>query len=438
MSNFDTKFAMRSLESRDPSCVACWELNRRVPAACGSESGWERTAVGIPTSVLRWFALVRQNEHWFGPRQGSGPLSLDKDALLLSFLRSDGQHLVLVAVSGFDDITGIFRADEKGHIVLISRNDREEIGIAHVFAAVGPTWHSAVEAAMEATKDYAHRRTAQQDQGTGSIAAPISEKERDLASWYDGFTYCTWNGLGQHLTPAKILKSLDLLKANDIDISNLIIDDNWQSLDFSGADNFYHRWTDFEANPENFPGGLKSLISDIRRRNPGIIDIAVWHGIFRYWGGMSPDNGKLARDYFMRTFNRQEGIFLGDGTMATVDGADVGRLYDEFYRYGLSSLKYGLNLSVVFDLTMLQVLGKMWCDGGQDGNSEFPQLPTKCRRPVQPDEGVPRRMACCHVEALSRKVDSMHGTDSPDHILLNDKVRHAQDFDEKFGRLFPR
>ncbi len=46
----------------------------------------------------------------------------------------------------------------------------------------------------------------------------------------DGLSYCTWNGIGQHLTEQKLFDALESLAKNEINISNLIIDDNWQSL----------------------------------------------------------------------------------------------------------------------------------------------------------------------------------------------------------------
>lgn len=331
LGDINTGFEIHRNEDPQRSCC-CWDVGRSVPAAHGSQSGWDRATLATPLAALRWFALVRHNEPWFSPRQGPGPLKLDKDALLLSFLRTDGQHIVLVAVSGFDNITCVFKTDEEGRVVVFSRNDGEEAGTARIFVAVGPDWPSAVETALTATKAFAHGQIAKAEYGTEPSLRLRSEEEKNLANWYDGFTYCTWNGLGQDLTTAKIFESLDTLKKNEIDISNLIIDDNWQSLEFSGVGNFYQRWTDFEANSENFPRGLKNTISEIRKFYPGIVDIAVWHGIFGYWGGISP-GGTLAREYTMRTFKKQEGLFLGGGIMTTVDGADVGRLYDDFYRY---------------------------------------------------------------------------------------------------------
>lgn len=338
LGDLNEAYDIGQLECASPSCI-CWEMCKGLPAADGIHSAWERATLGTPKSVSRWFASVRHNPAWFAPRQGRDALMLDADAILLSFLRKDGLHLALVAVSGFDDITCVFRADVPGQIEMVGRNDKDSAGDAHLFAAVGPTWHAAVETVMGATKKY-----VQQQMGSVDDLVPYAtltpEEEQELTCWYDGLTYCTWNGLGQDLTPAKILKALDTLKENDIHVKNLIIDDNWQSLDFAGTDNFYHGWTSFEANTEHFPTGLKDLISTIRRSHPGISDIAVWHGIFGYWGGVSL-NGQLAREYPMRTFKRQEGIFLGGGDLTTVDGAGVGRLYDDFYRCNYLETSHG-------------------------------------------------------------------------------------------------
>lgn len=67
-----------------------------------------------------------------------------------------------------------------------------------------------------------------------------------MENWYDGLTYCTWNALGQDLNEDKIYNALNILKENNIKsmsrstfltkrkliciVTNLIIDDNWQSL----------------------------------------------------------------------------------------------------------------------------------------------------------------------------------------------------------------
>lgn len=95
----------------------------------------------------------------------------------------------------------------------------------------------------------------------------------------DGLTYCTWNSQGKDLTEMKVLNAIQSLQDQGIYITNLLIDDNWQSLDQPGAGNMQQGWTDFEANPIAFPKGLKHAISSIRTRFPQVRHIAVWHAL---------------------------------------------------------------------------------------------------------------------------------------------------------------
>jgi hypothetical protein len=41
---------------------------------------------------------------WLAPRQGKSFFELDKEAVLCSFLSQTGKHLVLLAISGVDDV----------------------------------------------------------------------------------------------------------------------------------------------------------------------------------------------------------------------------------------------------------------------------------------------------------------------------------------------
>lgn len=106
----------------------------------------------------------------------------------------------------------------------------------------------------------------------------------------------TWNALGQRLTEEKVLNAVTLLAKNKINITNFIIDDNWQSIDYRGHGQFQHGWVEFEAEREAFPKGLKPMVQRIRELHPSIQHIAVWHAILGYWGGLSPD-GRLAKTY---------------------------------------------------------------------------------------------------------------------------------------------
>jgi hypothetical protein len=81
------------------------------------------------------------------------------------------------------------------------------------------------------------------------------------------------------LTDQKIYDALDKLAASNVKISNLIIDDNWQNIDYEGPGQFQFGWVDFEAEPNAFPKGLKGTVETIRSKHPSIKHIAVWHAL---------------------------------------------------------------------------------------------------------------------------------------------------------------
>lgn len=70
------------------------------------------------TDPLRWVALVRIWTPWLAPRHGKTTFELDKDGIVLGFINPQGQHLVLLAVSGIDDVMTVFRHTESGQVSL--------------------------------------------------------------------------------------------------------------------------------------------------------------------------------------------------------------------------------------------------------------------------------------------------------------------------------
>ena len=145
----------------------------------------------------------------------------------------------------------------------------------------------------------------------------------------------TWNSLGQQLTEEKVLNALDTLAENDIHISSLIIDDNWQDIDYRGNGQWQHGWNDFEAEPKTFPNGLKKLVSTIRSKHKNIQHIAVWHALLGYWAGLAP-NGPLAKRYKTVEVTRTDsdlGLLPIDAKMTVVAAEDVKRFYNDFYRF---------------------------------------------------------------------------------------------------------
>ena len=145
----------------------------------------------------------------------------------------------------------------------------------------------------------------------------------------------TWNSLGQRLTAEKIYTALDTLDENDITITSLIIDDNWQSIDYEGDGQFQHGWVDFEAEPNDFPDGLRDMVQKIRLKHHSIKHVAVWHALLGYWGGISP-KGKLASKYKTIEVMREEYLrrnFPMGGKMTIIAKDDVHRFYEDFYYF---------------------------------------------------------------------------------------------------------
>ena len=328
-------------ESSDAPNSSLFSLTASVRPAAGDDSGISTHSLGLPTNCSRWFALVRLWSPWLAPRQGSQKFSPDKDAVLAAFLRNDGSHVVCLAVSGIDDVLSVFAHDEKGNVQVRARNDREQAGTSHIVVAVADSFEVANAAVMYHAKKLVTARTTTKDEIKKEELQLMDKnmKAEWLEEWYDGLTYCTWNALGQDLTEDKINNALKVLKDENINITNLIIDDNWQSLS-EGRTQFDRAWTDFEANKEGFPNGLKAAVSKIRSDHPNINHIAVWHAILGYWGGVSPD-GKIAKYYKTIQVDKEKGV--AEGKFTVVDAPDAQRMYNDFYEFlsdcGITAVK---------------------------------------------------------------------------------------------------
>lgn len=320
-----------------------WSLTARAERAQGQASGFSTHTLGIPTKFTRWFSLVRLWSPWLAPRQGKDTKFADKDAILYSFLRSDGLHVVVLAISGINDVTTVIQG-QSGRLNIHVRNDRDEDDIARVVVAVAGSFEEGLAACMYYARSIVSQHVALSEEEHEVITKikqlEVAKTKQDgdvkadwVQDWYDGFTYCTWNGLGQNLTEEKISGALSSLEKNGIKISNLIIDDNWQSLDNEGGNQMVRGWKEFEANPRGFPQGLRTAITSIRKKYPNIRHIGVWHAILGYWGGISP-TGKLAQNYRTRTVQKRPDVIAhGDNTMLVIDEPDVKRMYNDFYTF---------------------------------------------------------------------------------------------------------
>ncbi|KAJ2989628.1 hypothetical protein NUW58_g3376 [Xylaria curta] len=327
---------VRSVASQTPR-TWLWTVETAVAPASGDKSAYADVELGHPWGgFLRYLALVRHSKAWLGPRHGKTDFNLDEDALLCSFLSCEGKHLVLLGISNVNNVT-LLRSSDHGPVMIHLtkvRNDENTGSSGMVLAAVGDNCESAIAAAMyHARALISFTSSIHSALPQGPPAHRNDFRAEWMQNWYDGLGYCTWNALGQRLTEDKLLHAVQLLKENNINVSNLIIDDNWQDVDYNGPDATSYGWKKFEAEPKSFPNGLKHTISQIRERLPSLEHVAVWHALLGYWGGISP-HGDIAQKY-QTTEVRREG-WKANGPMIVVSKPDVARFYDDFYRFLLS------------------------------------------------------------------------------------------------------
>ncbi|RPB21592.1 raffinose synthase Sip1 [Terfezia boudieri ATCC MYA-4762] len=290
------------------SGVRIWDLNAPI-----GPSTSESVSLGTPIDMERYYALVKLSSPWMGPRQGGNTMSLDKNGLVVGFMRSDGMNVVVMGMAAVDECTTYIKTGAGGTVILRTRNDGVKSGVHRAILAVGSGWQETLDAAFYRARELVS--------GSSNMASADNDLQAQWRrEWYDGLAYCTWNGLGREITEDKILGVLQDLADNGIKVSALIIDDNWQSL-------ISRKWDKFEADSTQFPRGLKATVSTIKIRFPHITHVAVWHATFGYWDGIAP-GGWVDKNYKTKTLK-----WHGGNNIMIVAEDDIGRLFDDFYKF---------------------------------------------------------------------------------------------------------
>jgi hypothetical protein len=293
----------------------------------------------------------------------------------MSFLRSDGLHVVLLAINGVDDVLTTFASGPEGEIVVQARNDNASDRKFRVLAACAWKFEVAMCSVMyemrkqvRSSAAYLHSLEyfpkeflrANSISSESEYAMVTSEETNGngvspqwLESWYDNLAYCTWNGLGQALSADRIMSAMKSLSDAGIRISTLIVDDNWQSLTGTqGETNQFNRgWVRFEANSAGFPRGLKAFVSELREKYPYVKDIAVWHALMGYWGLVAPD-GEIAQKY-QTTQVQIESTSPAAGEKVAVSADAIHDMYNDFYSFLSDAGITGVKTDVQFYLDTL-------------------------------------------------------------------------------------
>lgn len=103
---------------------------------------------------------------------------IDKDALLTGYVRSDGRHVAVLAISSIAKTTYI--RSGQGKVLLKTRNDTDSVDTHHAIITTGYDWQRTVDAAFYAARDLSFAAEAGE---TGVISS--SENDEVKAQWHE-------------------------------------------------------------------------------------------------------------------------------------------------------------------------------------------------------------------------------------------------------------
>ncbi|KAH6653197.1 raffinose synthase or seed imbibition protein Sip1-domain-containing protein [Truncatella angustata] len=340
ISDLNPELRSRLLGNDLKSNVTSWIVEVPVEAAQGEAAHMTQVMFGKPFGgeFLSWFAISRNTTSWMAPRQGRTYFKLDVAAILCSFVSVHGQHLIVLGISGFENVMAIFGDDNGGALMIKIRNEREAPGLGRVILAVGINFEETLAYALSQARAMFTNTSGPNNSWASN---PIPKLSRDWADhWMNGLIYSPFSSVVQKISLHEIMDGLKDLEAKGIIVSSLILENGWQKVDQNAPSRYHAGLVDFDTDPAAFKLGLKHAITDIKGQHRSVRNIIVNHPIFGYWGGVSEDpNGPLRQSYEIVHVQRSETIQPGPKTvlsLALVSSRDVKRFFKDYYKFLLS------------------------------------------------------------------------------------------------------
>ena len=223
--NVEPSLAVTKESSQTPDTFL-WSVCGSAKGSSGNKSSYTSLRLGKPLDYTRWFSVVRGSaleplwSPWLAPEHGKDVFRPKRDAVMSAFLRHDGQHVVILAISGINNILTILKSDDDGVVIINARNDAENEGTSITLVSVGSSFEVANASVMYHARKLITQDVSTKDDFKSEIASIMEQTAKVDAKWYEqwysGLIYCTWNSLGQQLTADRIYHSLDILQENDI------------------------------------------------------------------------------------------------------------------------------------------------------------------------------------------------------------------------------
>jgi raffinose synthase len=140
---------------------------------------------------------------------------------------------------------------------------------------------------------------------------------------FERFGFCTWNTFYEQQTTANLLSAARSIRASGFPLGFFIVDAGWQHA--TGGPAFFQRLRGFGADEAKIPGGLPSLVRDLRAES-GAPTIGVWHALQGVPGGVDPSS-PLAREQRAHLWTGADGVVIPDPT-----GPAGAGFYRDYYR----------------------------------------------------------------------------------------------------------
>ena len=115
----------------------------------------------------------------------------------------------------------------------------------------------------------------------------VLRRDKPLSPMFDYLGWCSWDAFHRDVSAAGLLAKAEEVRRIGVPIKWFLIDDGWsQTRD--------QKLLDFTEDREKFPQGLKSVVTELKRRL-GVAYVGAWQNFMGYWEGIHPD-GVLAHE----------------------------------------------------------------------------------------------------------------------------------------------
>ncbi|WP_066174947.1 Sip1-related alpha-galactosidase [Bacillus marinisedimentorum] len=140
------------------------------------------------------------------------------------------------------------------------------------------------------------------DMVSGHLDVPVRKRdERNYPEVFEYLGWCSWDAFYHEVSETKLLEKMAELNRHGLPVKWVMIDDGWQDTDNKTL-------RSFQADERKFPEGLSAAVNRLKTEHD-VNWVGVWHTLFGYWGGISPDS-ELASDLKKHLYKTNNGKLL--------------------------------------------------------------------------------------------------------------------------------